>query len=108
MSWLACNGVSVFVRKWVSTGFKECVSLCTAMTIKKKIQTKFRLPILNWTPLKPQQVKGTVFSELDDEKLYSVSQTLLCLCSHLIRLVHARSSDPSDRKVLTVDVVGVK
>ena len=49
------------------------------MTIKKKIQTKFRLPILNWTPLKPQQVKGTVFSELDDEKLYSVSHKLFSL-----------------------------
>ena len=43
------------------------------MTIKKKIQTKYRLPVLNWTPLKPQQVKGTVFSDLDDEKLYRVS-----------------------------------
>ncbi|BFZ01227.1 hypothetical protein BsWGS_04266 [Bradybaena similaris] len=43
-----------------------------AMTIKKKIQTKYRLPILNWTPLKPQQLKGTIFSELDDEKLYTV------------------------------------
>lgn len=44
------------------------------MTIKKKIQTKYRLPILNWTPLKPQQLKGTIFSDLDDEKLYTVSQ----------------------------------
>ncbi|XP_033762894.1 formin-like protein isoform X1 [Pecten maximus] len=44
----------------------------SAMTIKKKIQTKYRLPILNWTPLKPQQVKGTVFADLDDEKLYHV------------------------------------
>ena len=43
-----------------------------AMTIKKKIQTKYRLPILNWTPLKPQQVKGTIFSDLDDEKLYAI------------------------------------
>ncbi|XP_076094984.1 formin-like protein 3 isoform X3 [Mytilus galloprovincialis] len=43
-----------------------------AMTIKKKVQTKFRLPVLNWTPLKPQQVKGTIFSDLDDEKLYTV------------------------------------
>ncbi|XP_005091796.1 formin-like protein isoform X2 [Aplysia californica] len=43
-----------------------------AMTIKKKIQTKYRLPILNWTPLKPQQLKGTIFSDLDDEKLYTV------------------------------------
>lgn len=44
-----------------------------AMTIKKKIQTKYRLPVLNWTPLKPQQLKGTIFSDLDDEKLYNVS-----------------------------------
>ena len=39
------------------------------MTIKRKIQTKYRLPNLNWIALKPQQVKGTVFCELDDEKL---------------------------------------
>ncbi|UJR33234.1 hypothetical protein I4U23_020689 [Adineta vaga] len=39
-----------------------------SMTIKKKIQTKYKLPNLNWTSLKPGQVRGTVFSELDDEK----------------------------------------
>ncbi|XP_048756129.2 formin-like protein isoform X3 [Ostrea edulis] len=43
-----------------------------AMTIKRKVQTKYRLPMLNWTPLKPQQVKGTVFSDLDDDKLLNV------------------------------------
>ncbi|CAH1788909.1 unnamed protein product [Owenia fusiformis] len=43
-----------------------------AMTIKRKIQTKHRLPLLNWMAMKPQQVKGTVFSDLDDEKLYDV------------------------------------
>ncbi len=43
------------------------------MTIKKKIETKYRLPNLNWVALKPQQVKGTVFCELDDEKLLKVS-----------------------------------
>jgi formic-like protein len=42
------------------------------MTIKKKIETKYRLPNLNWIALKPQQVKGTVFCELDDEKLLKV------------------------------------
>lgn len=42
------------------------------MTIKKKIQSKYRLPLLNWTPLKPQQVKGTIFSDLDDERLMAV------------------------------------
>jgi hypothetical protein len=42
------------------------------MTIKRKIQTKYRLPNLNWIALKPQQVKGTVFCELDDEKLFDM------------------------------------
>ena len=43
-----------------------------SMTIKKKIQTKYKLPNLNWTSLKPGQVRGTVFSELDDEKYLKV------------------------------------
>ena len=42
------------------------------MTIKKKIETKYRLPNLNWIPLPPKQVRGTVFCELDDEKLFEV------------------------------------
>ena len=43
-----------------------------AMTIKRKIETKYRLPNLNWIALKPQQVKGTIFCELDDEKLFKL------------------------------------
>ncbi|VDO96818.1 unnamed protein product [Soboliphyme baturini] len=44
--------------------------LCfSAMTIKKRINTKYKLPYLNWTALKPNQVKGTVFSELDDDRV---------------------------------------
>lgn len=46
------------------------------MTIKKKFQTKYKLPTLNWIALKPNQVKGTIFSELDDDKLYSVSSVI--------------------------------
>jgi hypothetical protein len=42
------------------------------MTIKRKIETKYRLPNLNWIALKPQQVKGTIFCELDDEKLFKL------------------------------------
>uniref|UniRef100_A0A4W5QG28 Formin-like 3 n=1 Tax=Hucho hucho TaxID=62062 RepID=A0A4W5QG28_9TELE len=37
--------------------------------IKKPIKTKFRLPIFNWTALKPNQINGTVFSEIDDERV---------------------------------------
>ncbi|CAF3806487.1 unnamed protein product, partial [Rotaria magnacalcarata] len=43
-----------------------------SMTIKKKIETKYKLPNLNWTSLKPGQVRGTVFSELDDEKYFKL------------------------------------
>ncbi|XP_055352129.1 formin-like protein [Paramacrobiotus metropolitanus] len=40
-----------------------------ALTIKRKVNTKHKLPVLNWVVLKPNQVKGTIFSELDDEKI---------------------------------------
>ena len=43
------------------------------MPIKKKCQPKYRLPVLNWQAMKPMQVKGTVFADLDDERLYKVS-----------------------------------
>ncbi|VDD85180.1 unnamed protein product, partial [Enterobius vermicularis] len=39
------------------------------MTIKKVYTTKNKLPLLNWCPLKPNQAKDTVFSNLDDEKI---------------------------------------
>lgn len=66
-----------------------------AMTIKRKVQTKYKLPTLNWIALKPNQVRdkhaprdrfsifdnpmrflallqvrGTIFNEIDDEKLH--------------------------------------
>lgn len=44
-----------------------------AIRIKKPIKTKFRLPVFNWTALKPNQISGTVFSELDDEKILEVT-----------------------------------
>lgn len=43
-----------------------------AMTIKRKVQTKYKLPTLNWIALKPNQVRGTIFSELDDDRLFSI------------------------------------
>ncbi|XP_016057485.1 PREDICTED: formin-like protein 1 [Miniopterus natalensis] len=36
---------------------------------KKPIQTKFRMPLLNWVAMKPSQITGTVFTELNDEKV---------------------------------------
>ncbi|XP_050546800.1 formin-like protein [Daktulosphaira vitifoliae] len=43
-----------------------------AMTIKRKVLTKYKLPTLNWVAMKPNQVRGTIFNELDDDKLHSV------------------------------------
>ncbi|XP_056320789.1 formin-like protein 2 [Danio aesculapii] len=45
--------------------FKECV----AVKIKKPIKTKFRMPVFNWVALKPNQINGTVFNEIDDERI---------------------------------------
>ncbi|CAK9292897.1 unnamed protein product [Gordionus sp. m RMFG-2023] len=42
------------------------------MTIKRRIETKYRLPMLNWMPLKPRQLKGTIFNDLEDEALLNV------------------------------------
>ena len=42
------------------------------LRIKKPIKTKFWLPVFNWTALKPNQISGTVFSELDDERVLQV------------------------------------
>uniref|UniRef100_A0A8B9HKQ9 Formin-like 1a n=1 Tax=Astyanax mexicanus TaxID=7994 RepID=A0A8B9HKQ9_ASTMX len=41
-----------------------------ALGTRKPIQTKFRMPQLNWQALKPNQVEGTVFNELNDEHLF--------------------------------------
>uniref|UniRef100_A0AAX7TPQ8 Formin-like 2b n=1 Tax=Astatotilapia calliptera TaxID=8154 RepID=A0AAX7TPQ8_ASTCA len=38
-------------------------------TIKKPIQTKFRMPVLNWVALKPSQINGTIFNDIDDESI---------------------------------------
>ncbi|XP_062994524.1 formin-like protein 1 isoform X2 [Elgaria multicarinata webbii] len=45
------------------------IAINSAVKIKKPIQTKFRMPIFNWVALKPNQVNGTVFNELNDEKV---------------------------------------
>uniref|UniRef100_A0A8C2Z953 Formin like 1 n=1 Tax=Cyclopterus lumpus TaxID=8103 RepID=A0A8C2Z953_CYCLU len=51
-----------------------CVSL--AVRSKKPIQTKFRMPLLNWQALKPNQVTGTVFNDLDDEKVLELNMDM--------------------------------
>uniref|UniRef100_A0A3B3BKQ5 Formin-like 2b n=1 Tax=Oryzias melastigma TaxID=30732 RepID=A0A3B3BKQ5_ORYME len=41
----------------------------STVKIKKPIQTKFRMPVLNWVALKPSQINGTVFNDIDDESI---------------------------------------
>ncbi|KAH0621394.1 hypothetical protein JD844_022644 [Phrynosoma platyrhinos] len=45
-----------------------------AVKIKKPIKTKFRMPVFNWVALKPNQINGTVFNEIDDERILEVSR----------------------------------
>uniref|UniRef100_A0AC35G9K7 FH2 domain-containing protein n=1 Tax=Panagrolaimus sp. PS1159 TaxID=55785 RepID=A0AC35G9K7_9BILA len=39
-------------------------------TLRRVIQPKNKLPQLTWSALKPNEVKGTVFMDLNDEKLH--------------------------------------
>ncbi|XP_058039012.1 formin-like protein 1 isoform X2 [Ahaetulla prasina] len=54
----------------MSDGATSLASTVTAaVKIKKPIQTKFRMPVFNWVALKPNQINGTIFNELNDEKV---------------------------------------
>ncbi|XP_008323607.1 formin-like protein 2 isoform X2 [Cynoglossus semilaevis] len=48
-------------------GLPEGALKLFSVKIKKPIQTKFRMPVLNWVALKPSQINGTVFNDVDDE-----------------------------------------
>ncbi|KAM9296192.1 formin-like protein 1 [Gastrophryne carolinensis] len=41
----------------------------TGVSIKKPVQTKNRMQVFNWVALKPTQITGTVFTQLNDEKV---------------------------------------
>ncbi|XP_073463836.1 formin-like protein 1 [Aquarana catesbeiana] len=43
--------------------------LHAGVSIKKPVQTKNRMQVFNWVALKPTQITGTVFTQLDDEKV---------------------------------------
>ena len=78
--------------RWAGVGLLPAIPPPTApvptssvsgVKAKKPIQTKFRMPLLNWVALKPNQITGTVFTELNDEKVLQVSVALLCCqCGH--------------------------
>uniref|UniRef100_A0A8D3DIU7 Formin-like 1a n=1 Tax=Scophthalmus maximus TaxID=52904 RepID=A0A8D3DIU7_SCOMX len=69
-------GVAATITSWKQSGRNDliCFNLSSVpvpsgLKSKKTIQTKFRMPLLNWQALKPNQVTGTVFNELDDEQV---------------------------------------
>ena len=37
--------------------------------MKRKIESKYCLPLLNWVTIPPTQVANTVFAQIDDEKI---------------------------------------
>lgn len=54
---------------FVTTGLSDSHS---GLKQKKPIETKYRMPLLNWQALRSHQVTGTVFHELDDEVILQV------------------------------------
>uniref|UniRef100_A0A7N6B076 Formin-like 2a n=1 Tax=Anabas testudineus TaxID=64144 RepID=A0A7N6B076_ANATE len=67
-----CTCVDVRVCTVIVDKKKHCANLFVsrvAVKIKKPIKTKFRMPVFNWVALKPNQINGTVFNEIDDERI---------------------------------------
>lgn len=56
------------------------------MKIKKPIKTKFRMPVFNWVALKPNQINGTVFNEIDDERILEVRVLSAGFCFPLLSI----------------------
>lgn len=57
-----------------------------AVKIKKPIKTKFRMPVFNWVALKPNQINGTVFNEIDDERILEVRVLSADFCFPLLSI----------------------
>uniref|UniRef100_A0A673KU10 Formin-like protein 3 n=1 Tax=Sinocyclocheilus rhinocerous TaxID=307959 RepID=A0A673KU10_9TELE len=64
-----CMILSYIIMFVKITSDNNVYSYLIAIRIKKPIKTKFRLPVFNWTALKPNQINGTVFNEIDDERV---------------------------------------
>lgn len=58
-----------------------------AVKIKKPIKTKFRMPVFNWVALKPNQINGTVFNEIDDERILEVRVPLAAAFFPLLSVI---------------------
>lgn len=47
----------------------EGMRLIPTLPIKQRYQPKYRLPQVNWAAIPPTKVEGTIFSELDEERV---------------------------------------
>lgn len=51
------------------------------------------MPVFNWVALKPNQINGTVFNEIDDERILEVKGLTYTRLCHSLNVVNAHSSD---------------
>ena len=49
---------------------REIFVFVVTRPIKRKIDTKYKLPLLNWVAIPPTKIGETVFNEIDDENIY--------------------------------------
>lgn len=77
-----------------------------ALNIKRRIHTKYKLPQLNWTALKPNQLKGTIFSELDDDKVIDAID--FEWFEEQFKLAGAETSTPKGAGPLSGPTMGLK
>lgn len=81
------NFAQVIFRKRVLLNYSKLISVCNldcvtapgmprlpnqaflpgGLKAKHRHQPKYRLPALNWSVLRPNQIVGTIFNELDDD-----------------------------------------
>ena len=68
--------------------FPGAAQLPGGLRAKPRHQTKYRLPVLNWKALKPNQVAGTVFNELDDDSILNEVQELMLVLEKFVSVFH--------------------
>ena len=49
-----------------------CMCFTAMRPLKKKIETKYKLPLLNWVALPPTKINGTIFGDIDDDNVHKV------------------------------------
>ncbi|VEL08734.1 unnamed protein product [Protopolystoma xenopodis] len=74
-----------------------------SVPIRPPIQTRYKLPLFNWTVLRHQQLKGTVFVGMDDEAL--LSRLEMNRFEEIFRL-SSRAIDSGENNITTGGLTG--